>query len=86
MHSYTYKIHYDPSGSSSLSTSFTGVKSLNCSPEHVKVQAIQMIRSLVSITNNLDPLPSNRLITMKIMFNGRMHVFGMKSLISNCRL
>lgn len=70
--SYTYKIQYDTNGSSALSTSFTGVKTLDCSPEHVKVQAIQMIRSLVSITNNLDPLPSNRLITMKILFNGKI--------------
>ncbi|TMW55546.1 hypothetical protein Poli38472_010428 [Pythium oligandrum] len=69
LESYTYKIQHASSGSTKLATSFTGSNSMDCSPENVKAQAIQMIRSLVSLVNSLDPLPEQRLITIKMIFN-----------------
>lgn len=68
--SYVYNIENTENGASRLSTSFTGANHLDLSPDKVKAQAIQMIRSLVSISNTFNPLPSNRILTMKMFFNG----------------
>ena len=68
--SYTFKIQHAANGSTQLSASFAGADPMLCTAENVKAQAIQLIRALVSITNNLDPLPENRLVTIKMEFNG----------------
>ncbi|DAZ99122.1 TPA: hypothetical protein N0F65_008427 [Lagenidium giganteum] len=71
LESYTYNIQHGESGGTQLTTSFAGEIPIKYTAENVKDQAIQLIRSLVSITTNLDPLPPNRLITMKLTFNSK---------------
>ncbi|EQC39480.1 hypothetical protein, variant 1 [Saprolegnia diclina VS20] len=68
LESYSFKIRNTPDATT-LTTSFLGHEVVSSDPEKIKDQAIQMIRSLVSITNSLDALPGNRLLTMKLTYN-----------------
>lgn len=51
-------------GQEEKSTSTIGDKELT------KKDVVRTIRSLISMTNALEPLPENRMITMKLLFNG----------------
>ncbi|OQR90645.1 conserved protein with N-terminal HORMA domain [Achlya hypogyna] len=68
LESYSFKIRSTPDAVT-LSTNFLGGELVSSKPDKVKEQAIQLIRSLVSITNSLDALPGNRFITMKLTYN-----------------
>ncbi|KDO32048.1 hypothetical protein SPRG_03266 [Saprolegnia parasitica CBS 223.65] len=68
LESYSFKIRNTPDATT-LTTNFLGDEVVSSDPEKIKDQAIQMIRSLVSITNSLDALPGNRLLTMKLTYN-----------------
>ncbi len=86
LHSYTFKFRHT-SGTATFSTSFTGNQQMNSSAENVKAQTIQLVRSLVSITNSLEPLPANRLITMKLVYNGtylKMYLIFLSWCIDTC--
>ena len=64
--SYVYKVCYDENGAVSLSANMnTGITSevpeeSISSPDGLKNQAITLIRSLISLTNTLQPLPADR--------------------------
>ena len=47
------------------------------SPLEAKRQAITMMRGLISMTTSLAPLPDQRMITLRLLFNGKMRYFQM---------
>lgn len=78
LESYTIKLKFDRGHSVGLTTTRThkmrnGHEEKSTSTigdkELTKKDVIRMIRSLISMTNALEPLPENRMITMKLLFN-----------------
>ncbi|OQS03930.1 HORMA domain-containing protein 2 [Thraustotheca clavata] len=66
---YTFKLSSIRNGVM-MTTNFTERSFDTSNPYTVKSQAIALIRSLISITNVLQALPNNRVLTMKLQYNG----------------
>lgn len=64
--SYVYKIK-----SKQLSVEQNGKETFltDCTAQTARVQAIQLMRTLISMTNSLQPLPQDRTIRLKLRFN-----------------